>query len=511
MAQEELTGSSIAGRGQPFKGVVEHVGEDIVTYEDRAAKIWLYSSIAWFAIGTLVGLTIATELISPNLFGGVAFLEFGRMRPIHVNTVLLAWLTMVDFGAIFYIMPRLLGVHKMWNETLGYWAAWAYNIMLVGGLVGIGLGWTIGKEYWEFIWPVDVLFYIVWLVNVVNILMTVVYRRARALYVSVWWCMASPIWLAADYWLANNLWKPGSLLGNGIPGGALSGSLSDPLADVMMNWWGAHNLFGMWLTPMLIAITYYLVPRITGTPLYSHTLSLVSFWGIAFVYTSVGGHHLLQAPIPVWDHTFATVYSIMLLVPVFAFIFNIVLTMRGNWGKFMENLPLRFCIVGFFFYFFSNPQGSFQAIQVFDRFVHFTNMTVAHAHLALLGGMAMGGNAIIYYAIPQILKKPIYSRRLANVQFWLITIGFLIFFFSLMSGGFIQGYSWLLISQPEVNILPLLHPFYIARAVGGGMVFVSALVQFYNIFMTVIADTRAKRSASMKSTIMAAAPVRTEV
>ncbi len=481
-------------------------GESVLQYDDRSTKTWLFSSIWWLFFVDLVGLTMATELIAPNIFRGIPWIVFSRIRPIHVNGVILFWLSSMYFGGISYILPRLLGVPSMWSEKLGIWCAWLWNLMAVLGTVTLALGYTTGREYFELIWPVAVLLLIVWLLNLFNIIMTVINRRVRTIYVTVWWMIASPIWLALDYFIAHVMWIPGNLLGNGVPGGPIGSALPSPMADAMLNWWGSHNLFGLWLTPMLIAITYYMVPRITNTPLYSHVLSLFSFWGIIFFYAGVGHHHLLQAPIPGWLKTFATVNSIMLLGPVFAFILNIWLTMRGNWEKFVTNLPLRFTLTGFIFYLLVNIQGSFQAVPSFNTLTHFTNFVVAHAHLALLGGFTILGMGLIDYIIPQIYKKPIYSRSLAEWQYWLIFIGFTGFFLVLTGAGFIQGQGWA-IGIPEVNLLPLIRPWYIGRAIFGGMIVISGIVQMYNIWMTIRTDTNRLTSEKVRPFVSAAQPM----
>ncbi|MDQ6905217.1 MAG: cbb3-type cytochrome c oxidase subunit I [Chloroflexota bacterium] len=507
MAQT-TTPASVSGktaRSTLFPRSIATVGEDVYSYEDRAARIWIFSAIFWLTFVDLVGLIMALELVTPNLFGGIPFLLFSRIRPIHVNGVIFAWLSSMYFGGIFYILPRLTGRSRMWSERLGYWTAWAWNGMFTLGVITLASGFTQGREYFEFIWPIDVLLVVIWLLNVYNIIMTVLNRRVRPLYVTVWWFLACPLWLAADYIIGNVMWRPGNLLGNGQPGAALSGALTDPLADGMLNWWGSHNLFGLWLTPMLIALTYYLVPRITNTPLYSHTLSLVSFWGIAFLYTGVGHHHLLQAPIPGWLKTFATVNSIMLLVPVFAFVANLWMTMRGNWDKFFTNMPLRFTLTGFIFYFLVNIQGSLMAVPSFNRMIHFTNFIVAHAHLALLGAFTILGMGLIDYVIPQIYRRPIYSRQLVEWQYWLVFIGFLIFFWSLTFASFLQGENWAQ-GIPEVNVLPEIRPHYIARGVGGSMIVVSGIVQIVNIWLTVRRDTSARTRAEMTPFIRAGQP-----
>lgn len=467
-------------------------------YDDRASKVWLYSSLFWIIFLTLAGLTIATELVTPNLFAGIPFLVFGRVRPMHVNTAILGWLTMMYFGGAFYVLPRLVGLRSMWSEGLAIWSGWLWNIAFAAGIVTLGMGYSQGREYTEFIWPVDVAILLLLLANIYNILMTVLTRRVKPLYVSVWWIMASPIWLAADYFIDNVMWRPGNLLGNSVPGAALSGALPDPLSDGMLNWWGNHNLFGLWLTPMMVGLVYYFVPKITRTPLYSHTLSLVSFWGIAFFYSGVGDHHLLQAPIPGWLKTFATINSILLLVPVFAFVTNVWLTMRGNWQAFFTNIPLRFILTGFIFYFLVNVQGSFMAIPAFNQMIHFTNFIVAHAHLALLGAFTFFGMGMIDYLIPQYLERPMFSRHLSAWQYWLILIGFMGFFWVLTFASFLQGQNWA-IGIPQINVLPLIRPHYIGRAIFGSMIFMSAIVQAINVIATVMVDTSARTRREFQS------------
>jgi cbb3-type cytochrome c oxidase subunit I len=289
------------------------------------------------------------------------------------------------------------------------------------------------------------------------------------------------------------MWNPGVNFGIlGVLGGA-TGNLASGMADGMVNWWYAHNLFGLWLTPMLLAGMYYLVPRITATPLYSHTLSLISFWGMAFLYTGVGHHHLLQTPSPGWLKSIAIVSSIALLIPVFAFMVNILMTMRGNWDKFFTNLPLRFGLTGFIFYILVNVQGSFEATQAFNMMTHFTNFVVAHAHLALLGSFTFLGMGIIDYIVPQVLHKPLYSRKAGEWQYWLILLGFSGFFWALTIAGILQGQSWQQ-GIPEENVLPQLQIWFVIRAISGALIVLSGFVQMFNIIMTVFTDTDQKRA-----------------
>jgi cytochrome c oxidase cbb3-type subunit I len=468
-------------------------------FPDRAARHWLLSSIIWLTVVDLGGGVLSTEFVSPDAFGGISWLAFSRVRQGHVNGVILAWLTMMYFGALFYMLPRLCGTRGMWSERLGVWCAWAWNAMLLLGVIALLTGHSQGREYGELIWPLDIALLVIWCLNIVNIIATVQIRTIRPIYVTVWWFLASPLWLAVDYAIGNVIWRPGHVWG------APSGTLSNSLADAMLNWWYAHNLFGLWLTPMLVALTLYMVPRITNTPLYSYTLSLVSFWGIAFFYTGVGDHHILQSPTPAWLKTIATASSWMLLVPVFAFTINILGTMKGNWDKFFTNLPLRFTLTAFFFYWLVNIQGAFQALQPFNRLTHFTNFVVAHAHLALLGAFTILGMGIIDYIVAQVYARPLWSRSLTEWQYWLVTVGFTGFFSVLTLAGFQQGFSW---SQgiPEVNVLPQLHAYFIARGIFGVMIIASGIVQMVNVGMTMWTNTNERRRQETLAVAEAVSP-----
>ena len=484
--EEDLKNSLHEKFGFGFERISD-VGETIKTHDDRTALHWLGSSIFWFIVATTFGMIAAVELFAPEVFRGIPWLVFSRVRPSHVNAVIFAWLTTMYFGAGFYFLPRLLGTRKLWSESLGIWTAWIYNVTLALGFITLLAGFNQGREYAEFIWPIDILVMIVFTSNTINILSTVAIRKVKPLYVSVWWVIAAPIWMAFTFAIDNVIWRPGNIFLAALPWNP-SGALPAGLNDAMINWWGAHNLFGLFLTPMLIATVYYLVPRITNTPLYSHTLSLISFWGLIFIYAGVGHHHLLQSPTPGWLKTIASVSSFGILIPVFAFFINIYLTMRGNWDRFFTSLPLRYILTGFIFYVLVNLQGAIQAYQPFNVFTHFTQYVIAHAHLALLGGFTILGMGAINYMIPLIVSKPPYSAAIAEFQYWLVTSGFLLFFTALTIAGFVQGQSWMS-GQPEVNVLANLKVWMEMRAIGGGMIYLSGFLMAYNMLRTAFSNS----------------------
>lgn len=499
-SQSTQTGGPAPSAGRPSEKLRGRFGSGVegatgmtglvLEHDDSAAKIWLASSVFWFVVVTTFGLIIATELTAPETFANIPWLLFSRVRPSHVEGVIFAWLSMMYWGAIFYYTPRLLGTRSLYSETLAYWTAWFYNIALAVGFFAILTGGSQGREYAEFPWIVDVAVLLVFSSNIFNEIATTAIRKVRPLYVSMWWALAAPIWVTINIFIENVMWRPGVVWPFFGSLGNPSGNLPIGTHDAMLNWWGNHNLFGLWLTPILIAVCYYFIPRITNTPLYSHTLSLVSFWGVIFTYAAVGDHHLLQSPTPGWLKTIASVNSMGILMAEFAFFTNVLLTLRGQWHRFMTSLTLRFVVTGFLFFVLVNLQGALMAQQPFNVYIHFTYFIIGHSHLALLGGFTILGMGVIYYMLPHVWGKPVYSRALAEWQYWLVTVGFIVFFVAVTIGGFVQGQGWQ-IGINEVNVLPTLKLWNIVRGVAGGLIYASAWVQAYQIWRSYKSDTAA--------------------
>ncbi len=446
--------------------------------EFSTSRNFILTGVIWVIIGGIAGLIAATEMAAPDFLGGIAVLEFGRIRAVHVNVMFFLWVSSIWFGAFSYIVPKLCGV-RLHSERLGNISMILWNVVGILAALTLPAGMTQGREYAELIWPIDILVEIVLLMNLYNIVRTVLSRKEKKLYVSVWYSTAALILMPMVYAIGNVIWDPGSL--SGFPIGP-SGSL-DGIRDSIWNWFYGHNVLGLWFTIGGVAMVYYFVPLIIRSPLYSHTLSLIGFWTIIFFYTMVGHHHLLETPTPGYLKTVAVIGSMGLFVPVFSFLGNIWMTMRGNWGKIYESLPLKFLIVGTVFYFVTCVQGPFQSIQGFNRLVHFTWWITGHAHLAMLGTMsfwAMGG---LYYMVPVIMKRRIWSPALGEAQFWLVTLGFLIMMLTLQIGGLIQGGAWLE-GQTVYQALPSMRPYAIGRAMSGALLFAGFCLQFYNIYKT---------------------------
>ncbi len=434
-----------------------------------SVKGFCITSAFWMVMATFVGLLGATELIAPDLTANIGWLVFGRIRPIHINLVLFGFVTPGLFAAAFYYFPRLLRT-ALFSETLGVITVISWNITLVAVVISLALGYTQGREYAEMIWPIDLMILGAFTLVFFNLTMTVKRRREPILYVSVWYVLAATVLTAVTYALGNVIWRPNS--------GALVG-----IPDAIILWFYGHNVFGLLLTPLAAGVTYYVIPRACRTPLYSHTLSLLGFWALIVVYTHIGTHHLLQVPVPTWLKVIAIVDSVAMIIPVMAFLINIWFTVKGKLGDIHADIGAKFVFTGTIMYFFVSIQGSMMSLPQVQRVTHFNNWVVGHAHIGVLGfaGMiALGG---LYYILPKITNRPLYSRFLADLQYWLVLIGVVGFTIVLTIAGLIQGSGWLN-GETVYRLLAEIHVYYVLRASLGLMVFIGAVIGLYNIVRT---------------------------
>ncbi len=433
------------------------------------AKGFCLTSALWMTVATFAGLLGATELIAPDLTQNIGWLVFGRVRPIHVNLVLFGFVTPGLLAAAFYYLPRILRT-ELFSEMLGVVTVVLWNLTLVAAVATLASGYSQGREYAEMVWPVDMGVVLVFSLVLVNFVMTVVRRKEPVLYVSVWYACAAVILTATTFSLGNVIWHPDT--------GALVG-----IPDAILLWFYGHNVFGLLLTPLAAGVAYYVIPRACKTPLYSHTLSLLGFWSLIVVYTHIGTHHLLQVPVPTWLKVISIVDSIAMVIPVMAFLINIWYTAKGKLGEIHNDVGAKFVFTGTIMYFFVSMQGSIMALPQVQRITHFNNWVVAHAHVGVLGfaGMiALGG---LYYILPRITNKPLFSRFLADFQYWMVLIGVVGFTIVLTIAGLIQGNAWYN-GETVYRVLAEIHMYYIVRASLGLMIFSSAILGLYNIVRT---------------------------
>lgn len=433
------------------------------------ATVFFLTSTFWMMIATFMGLLGATSLIAPDLTEGIGWLTFGRVRPVHVNLVLFGFVTPGLLGAAFYYIPKLLRT-DLFSEKLGILSAGVWNLMLTAATVTLLAGHTQAREYAELIWSVDMLVILCFALIFLNLVLTVKHRKEQILFVSIWYAGAAVVLTATTYALGNVVWRPDS--------GALTG-----IPDAILLWFYGHNIFGLLLTPLSIGVAYYVVPKVCKAPLYSHTLSLVGFWSLIVVYTHIGTHHLLQVPVPTWLKVISIVDSVAMVIPVMVFLINIWYTAKSKLGEIHADIGGKFVFTGTIMYFFVSIQGSIMALPQVQRVTHFNNWVVGHAHIGVLGFAGMITLGGLYYILPRITGRPIYSRLLADFQYWLVLIGVTGFTIVLTVVGLIQGNSWLN-GETVYRILPQIHLYYVIRAALGLMIFTGAVIGMYNIFRT---------------------------
>lgn len=434
------------------------------------AKAFIVSGALWLVVATLYGLLSAFVYAAPDAIRDVAWLQFGRSRTVHLNVVTLGFLTSTLLGVGLYILPVLLRT-RLYSERLGIAAVWLWNATVAAGVVTLSLGYTQAREYAELIWPLDVAVVAVFALLLYNIVMTIARRRERVMYVSVWYITGAVLWTCCVYPLGNVMWHPTT--------GSLTG-----IVDAIWLWFYGHNIIGLLFTPLAVGAAYYVIPRVARAPLYSHTLSIVGFWTLALIYTHIGTHHLMQAPVPLWLKVIAGIDSFAMLIPVSTVLVNLWLTARGRLGAFFATAAGKFVFAGTMWYLVVCLQGAFQSLEFVQRVTHFNNWVIGHAHVAVFGFAGFIAIGTVYHVLPRICGRELWSEGLANLHYWLALVGLGIMFASLTIAGLIQGQAWLN-GEGVYRTITMITPYAMLRTLAGGIIVVASLVGLYNVLMTV--------------------------
>jgi cytochrome c oxidase cbb3-type subunit I/II len=442
---------------------------------DKVVKYWFYAAMLWFPIFTSIGLILAIKFIVPTFLVDDAWLTFGRLRPAHVNGLLFGFLSSGLVGATYYVVPRLCNA-SLYKPIIGKLNAVLWNVAVLFGVLMILGGDTQAREYAEMPWIIDVFVIITLILIGINVFGTIIKRKEKKLYPSLWFLAGIFLWFPIVYFIGNVMWRP--------PTGALFG-----LTDAVVNWFYGHNVLGLWFTPFGIGLWYYFIPKLTKRPLYSITLSLVSFFALAFFYTGVGGHHLLQAPIPEWLKTLAVATSALMMFSVLTFATNIGMTLRGAWNEFLNNVPLRFIVFGFINYIFVSIQGSFQAFRDMNLYLHYSQWPVMHSHLALYASFGITVMGIMFYLVPKVTDKPLFSKKLMDVTWWVTLMGYIIFMSGMTLAGLVANSGWFA-HLTVAQVLPFLGPYFDIRAIGGAIVVISAFIFSINIIATIVSKSK---------------------
>lgn len=466
-------------------------------YDNKLPKQFAIASIFWGAVGMLVGVLIAFQLAFPALNFGIEYTTFGRVRPIHTNAVIFAFVGNGIFTAVYYAMPRLLKT-PMWSKALGKIHFWGWQLIIVAAALSLAMGYTTGKEYAELEWPIDIAITLVWVVFGINMFGTILTRRERHLYVAIWFFIASWVTVAMLH-IVNSFEFPVSFM--------KSYSWYAGVQDALVQWWYGHNAVAFFLTTPYLGLMYYFLPKAAERPVYSYRLSIVHFWSLIFLYIWAGPHHLLYTALPDWAQSLGTVFSIMLILPSWGGMLNGLFTLRGAWDKVREDPVLKFFVVAVTCYGMSTFEGPMLSLKNVNAISHYSDWTVAHVHIGALGWNGFMTFGMMYWLFPKMFDTKLYSKKLAGTHFWIGTLGIILYAIPMYWAAF-RSYFMMKAFTPEgqleyqfIDVVQTVVPFYVLRALGGTLFLVGVFIMVYNLYKTV------KQGSFIESESAEAAPL----
>jgi cytochrome c oxidase cbb3-type subunit 1 len=452
-------------------------------YNDKVVARFTVMTIVWGIVGMLVGLVIAAELVWPDLLAGIAFLSYGRLRPLHTNAVIFAFGGCALMATSFYVVQRTCHTRLAFGPLADF-VFWGWQLVIVLAAITLPLGFTSGKEYAELEWPIDILITVVWVAYALVFFGTLVKRRVEHIYVANWFFGAFILTVALLH-VVNSAEVPVSFWP------MKSYSAYAGAQDAMVEWWYGHNAVGFFLTAGFLGIMYYFIPKQAQRPIYSYRLSVVHFWALIFTYMWAGPHHLHYTALPDWTQSLGMVFSLILLAPSWGGMINGMMTLSGAWYKLREDPVLKFLIVSLSFYGMSTFEGPMMAVKTVNALSHYTDWTIGHVHSGALGWVGLVSIGALYYLVPRIVgKTQMYSKSAIDLHFWVATIGIVLYIASMWIAGVMEGLMWRAVNDDGtltntfVESTKAAHPFYLVRLVGGVLYFVGMLIMAWNTFKT---------------------------
>lgn len=449
-------------------------------YDNKAVRNFAIATIIWGIVGMLVGVIIATQLFEPAA-NFTQYGSFGRIRPLHTNAVIFAFVGNAIFAGVYYSLQRLLKA-RMFSNFLTSFHFWGWQAIIVAAAITLPLGITTSHEYAELEWPIDIAITLVWVAFGINMFGTILKRRERHLYVAIWFYIATFVTVAVLH-LTNSMQLPISIF--------KSYYVYAGVQDALVQWWYGHNAVAFFLTTPFLGLMYYFLPKMANRPVYSYRLSILHFWALIFIYIWAGPHHLLYSSLPDWAQSLGVVFSIMLIAPSWGGMINGLLTLRGAWDQVRENTILKFMVVGITTYGMATFEGPMLSLKNINAIAHFTDWIVAHVHVGALGWNGFLTFAILYWMIPRIFQTKLYSEKLLKTHFWIATIGIAFYTIPMYISGFTQGMMWKQFTA-EGNLqygnfldttLQLI-PMHQMRAFGGTLYLIGAILMAVNLFKT---------------------------
>ena len=450
-------------------------------YDNRIVKNFAFATLLWGVVGMLVGLLAAVQMYLPAANFGLPFTTFGRVRPLHTNAVIFAFVGNGIFMGVYYSLQRLCKA-PMFSKKLSSIHFWGWQLIIVSAAVTLLAGYTTGKEYAELEWPIDIAITLVWVVFGINMFGTILQRREKHLYVAIWFFIATWVTVAMLH-IVNSFEMPVSLF--------KSYSWYAGVQDALVQWWYGHNAVAFFLTTPYLGIMYYFLPKAANRPVYSYRLSIIHFWALIFIYIWAGPHHLLYTALPDWAQSLGVVFSIMLIAPSWGGMLNGLFTLRGAWDKVREEPVLKFMVVAITCYGMATFEGPLLSLKSVNAISHFSDWTIAHVHVGALGWNGFLTFGILYWLIPRIYQTPLYSKKLAGTHFWIGTIGNVLYTNPMYWAGFTQAMMWKQFTPEGTLAFQFLEtvthiiPLYIVRSIGGLLYLIGIFVMVFNIVKTV--------------------------
>jgi cytochrome c oxidase cbb3-type subunit I/II len=454
-----------------------------VVYNDRIVRQFVLATVVWGIVGMLVGVLIASQLNFWKLNFGLQWLTFGRLRPLHTNAVIFAFVGNMMFAGVYYSTQRLVKA-RLASDFLSSLHFWGWQAIIVAAAITLPLGLTRGKEYAELIWPINIAVALIWVVFAINFFWTLAKRNEPSLYVALWFYIATIVTVAMLY-IVNHLSLPTSLL-HSYP---VFGGVQDGLVQ----WWYGHNAVAFFLTTPILGIMYYFVPKAAERPVYSYRLSVIHFWSLVFIYIWAGPHHLLNTALPNWLQALGMTFSLMLWAPSWGGMLNGLLTLRGAWHKLRTDPVLKFFAAAVTFYGMATFEGPLLSIKSVNALAHYSDWIIGHVHSGALGWNGFMAAGMIYWLLPRLWSKPLHSVSLANLHFWLGTVGILLYIAAMWTSGITQGLmlnatteGGTVLAYPNfLDTLNTIRPMMLMRVIGGGLYFVGFILLGYNLWRTI--------------------------
>ncbi len=451
-------------------------------YDNKIVRNFGIATVVWGLVGMSVGLLVALQLVWPALNFELPYTTFGRVRPIHTNAVVFAFVGNGIFMGVYYSMQRVLKA-RMYSDLLSKIHFWGWQLIIVASAVTLALGFTSSHEYAEMEWPIDIAIAIIWVVFGINMFGTIVKRRERHMYVAVWFYIATFVTVAVLH-IVNSVQIPVSMW--------KSYYVYAGVQDALVQWWYGHNAVAFFLTTPYLGMMYYFLPKMANRPVYSYKLSILHFWSLIFIYIWAGPHHLLYTSLPGWVQSLGVVFSVMLIAPSWGGMINGLLTLRGAWDKVRSEPTLKFMVVALTAYGMATFEGPMLSLKQVNAIAHFTDWIVAHVHVGALGWNGFMTFAILYWVVPKIYKTELYSKKMASMHFWIGTLGILFYAIPMYWAAVVQGLMWKeftpegILKHPNFLSTTLeIIPMYAMRALGGALYLAGVVMMTYNLIKTV--------------------------